>query len=221
MLIGIVGLKEHGKSTLSNVLRRYTHDLGGEFVVTKFAGPLKSMLCDLLFGMGLDKRHVEDMLEGPLKEQPSVYLEGKTPRHAMQTLGTEWGRDCISKNLWTEAWRRRAERGMDAGDVVVVDDVRLTNEAQLVKEDMGGHLIGVVRNGHAGAFAVQARTRMCVENGIYRKGEVTLIRSGGDQHPSEAEMPTLIEHCDYVLVSYEMKDAELLGMAVASQLIKR
>ncbi len=47
----------------------------------------------------------EDKIEGSLKAKPCSLLAGKTPRHAMQTLGTEWGRNCIGDGFWINLWR--------------------------------------------------------------------------------------------------------------------
>lgn len=109
----------------------------------KFAGPLK----DMLRAIGLS----EAQIEGELKEEPCAWLQGKTPRYAMQTLGCEWGRDCMGAGLWTELWVRRVQLILAAGGRVVVDDCRFPNEADEVRK-LGGvvwRLVG--RGGIAGA----------------------------------------------------------------------
>ncbi|MGV1762806.1 deoxynucleotide monophosphate kinase family protein [Rhizobium rhizogenes] len=93
----------------------------------KFAGPLKAMLAGFYRACGLDDDEIHRKLEGDLKEEPCQHLCGKTPRHAMETLGTEWGRKLIGGNLWTNAWFAKVER--TAGPVVV-DDVRFVNELE-------------------------------------------------------------------------------------------
>lgn len=114
-LIVLTGRARSGKTTVSSYLRD-THD----FKVVKFAGVLKEML----YQLGLGEAHIE----GALKEVPCEMLGGKTPRYAMQTLGTEWGRDTISKTLWVDAWRREVETLLDWGYDVVTDDCRFDNE---------------------------------------------------------------------------------------------
>lgn len=133
MLIGIIGGKGQGKSTIARHLWR---DHG--FAVVKFADPLKDMLTAI--GLRLDE------LEGDLKETPCALLCGKTPRFAMQTLGTEWGRDQIDPRFWEALWRDATRRTFSYGLDVVTDDVRFPNEMQAVR-DLGGHLLRVVRPG--------------------------------------------------------------------------
>jgi hypothetical protein len=136
-LVGFTGKAGAGKSTASHVLV----DCGWQRV--KFAGPLK----DMMRGLGLSDRHIE----GDLKEMPCDLLGGQTPRHAMQTLGTEWGRGLIHPDLWIMLARDRIVTAMAAGFNVVVDDVRFENEAALIRE-LGGYVVDVTRDG-AGAGA--------------------------------------------------------------------
>ncbi len=109
---------------------RYLTDVYG-FAPTKFAGPLKAMLR----GLGLDNLH----LEGDLKEVPCDLLGGRTPRYAMQTLGTEW-RDMMHPHLWTQAWARALpEQGR-----IVVDDLRFRHEAEASRR-LGGLVVRIDR----------------------------------------------------------------------------
>jgi len=138
MLIGICGLKWNGKTTAAKYLNQQY-----SFVHTKFASSLKNMMRSLLSNAGLDVETIERKIEGDLKEVPCEILGGKTPVFAMQTLGTEWGRDCISPYFWGDIWERRAQNAIDAGRSVVVDDVRFENEYNRVK-GMGGYVVHLV-----------------------------------------------------------------------------
>jgi hypothetical protein len=76
-----------------------------------------------------------------------------TYRRAMQTLGTEWGRDMLDKDLWLQLMRHRylswetSNRLEDVPDrFFLITDVRFKNEATWVKE-AGGLLLEVVRPG--------------------------------------------------------------------------
>lgn len=136
MIIGLCGLAGSGKSTAADYLVK---DLG--FVRRRFAGPLKNMIKVL----GLTDEHTD----GALKEVPCDLLGGRTPRYAMQTLGTEWGRDLIVKDLWIRAW----EASLPTVDDVVVDDCRFENEAAAI-EQRGGVLVYLAgRGGIAGGHS--------------------------------------------------------------------
>lgn len=134
-IIGITGLAGSGKSTIADTLAQ---DFG--FVRVKMAGPLKSMLR----AIGL----ADAEIEGELKNKPCPLLGGITPRHAMQTLGTEWGRKCINENLWVDLWSESTCSALELGDArgVVCDDVRFANEADAVRR-IGGEIWGVSRDG--------------------------------------------------------------------------
>lgn len=142
-VVGLCGLAGSGKSTAAAALVQ----VGYERV--RFAGPLKAMMAAL----GLTEREID----GDLKEEPCALLGGRTPRHAMQTVGTEWGRQMIDNELWIRAWQRAA-----AGkSLVVVDDVRFENEAAAVRA-AGGMLIRVMRPGLvAGTHASETAELAC------------------------------------------------------------
>lgn len=123
-LIVLTGKAGCGKSSVANYLIR---NYGFEPV--KFASVLK----DMLYAMGLNYDHIE----GELKEQPLDILGGKTPRYAMQTLGTEWGRDLIAKDLWVNIWKTRATKLLESGHSVVTDDCRFENELTAARDIMG------------------------------------------------------------------------------------
>jgi hypothetical protein len=134
MLIGLTGYKGTGKSTVAQFLIEYHN-----FTRCAFADPLKEML----FCLGLN----HEQLYGKDKEVPTNLLCGQTPRHAMQTLGTEWGRKLIGDQLWIDVMRRRLESS--AGFSTVIDDLRFKNEANLIRS-MGGYIGYIDRPGQHG-----------------------------------------------------------------------
>lgn len=71
-----------------------------------------------------------------------------TPRRFMQLIGTEWGRGMIGPSLWLESWKRDFddERLLDGVRLIVADDCRFPNEAELIKS-MGGIVVEIVRDG--------------------------------------------------------------------------
>lgn len=139
-IIAFTGLAGAGKSTAAFHLVAHRG-----FERVRFAGPLKAMMAAL----GL----THEQIEGREKETPCDLLGGKTPRYAMQTIGTEWGRDLIANDLWVRAWKA-AVAAIPAGVPVVVDDCRFPNEAEAVQA-AGGILVRVDRPG-AGTASIHA-----------------------------------------------------------------
>lgn len=130
-IIAIAGLAGSGKSTISKML---THQHG--FKLVKFADPLKNALR----AIGL----TEEELEGSRKALPCKLLGGRTPRYAMQTLGTEWGRNLIHDGLWTNIWKSRVKDLLADNHPVICDDCRFENEVEAVQA-LGGEIWEVRR----------------------------------------------------------------------------
>lgn len=63
---------------------------------------------------------------------------GATPRLLMQTLGTEWGRDCIYSDVWIDLFKLQASQF----ERVVCTDVRFLNEESVIRE-LGGTIIKI------------------------------------------------------------------------------
>ncbi len=142
-VIALTGLAGSGKSTAS----KYLVEKHG-YQLVKFAGPLK----DMLRAIGLSEGHIE----GAHKETDLAMLSGRTPRYAMQTLGTEWGRKCMGEDFWTNLWRSRVDGALAFGGRVVVDDCRFSNEAEEVRK-LGGVVWKIVgRGGIAGEHESEA-----------------------------------------------------------------
>lgn len=135
MIIALCGASGAGKSTLADLLTRSR--LG--FVKAPFALPIKVMLGSLLELQGV--KELPQMLNGDLREVPTPYLSGQTPRYAMRTLGTEWGRELMHDNFWVEIWRN----GIRNRRKVVVDDLRFSNELIALRE-MKAIVVKVVRD---------------------------------------------------------------------------
>jgi hypothetical protein len=132
IVVAFIGPAGSGKSEAAKYI-----DRAFGFERTRFANPLKNML---KLGLGL----THEQVDGDQKEVPTDKLCGRTPRHAMKTLGTEWGRDQIHPDLWAEAWYNT----LPNVPRVSVDDMRFPNEHKLVKKRMRGTVIRIQRAGY-------------------------------------------------------------------------
>lgn len=116
-VIGLAGPARVGKDTAADYLiGRLPH-----YGKASFADPIKAMLAE---GLGLDC----NQLHGDRKGEADPRYEC-TPRHIMQTLGTEWGRQLIHPDVWVRAMAPRVK-----GRRVIIADVRFPNEAAFVRE---------------------------------------------------------------------------------------
>ena len=121
LLIGLCGKKGSGKTYIANHFAKQY-----DAKVCRFADTLKSMMR----AMGFNERQIT----GDLKERPCDLLDGKTPRYAMQTLGTEWGRDLIHKDIWVNIAINKA---LGFEEVAIFDDVRFPNEIEAIHRNGG------------------------------------------------------------------------------------
>lgn len=161
-IIGIMGKAGSGKSHVCSLLQAEYN-----FVELNFADPLKRMLLK-----GFPNLFSFDDLWGPSENRNrKIPYFNQTIRQILQTLGTEWGRDTINKDLWTiygvslalslvekpSKYNYNKETGLkkvyDDGsranrskNGVVIGDVRFENEATKIRE-VGGIIVKVVMEG--------------------------------------------------------------------------
>jgi len=129
-IIGIAGKARSGKDTAA------------EFLMTRgvckyryaFADPIRAML---KAGFGID---MSDPAWLARKEAPIARI-GKSPRKMMQTLGTEWGRELVNRDVWIIAAQMQLERH---GKGMLISDVRFDNEAHWIRLN-GGLVIHLSR----------------------------------------------------------------------------
>lgn len=158
MLFGFSGPSGVGKTTAADYLitRR-------AFERVRFAGPLKAMVRALIRPYG----DADEWVDGVLKETVHPIL-GQTPRHVMQTLGTEWGRQCMGADFWCDLARSELSRGGD----IVIDDVRFQNEVDLIRE-LGGTVVQIRPKVMTHRTAVHASEKGCdFDRFIYNDGTV-------------------------------------------------
>jgi hypothetical protein len=139
-LIGLYSsAPQSGKSSIASYLSTYGYR------TVSFASPLKAMVRSFLTHAGYTYDQVDDLLTPAQKERVIPEL-GVSPRHLLQTLGTEWGRECISPDVWVKCWKRNVKYYLTSDLPVICDDVRFPNEAEAIRE-LGGELWLVTRPG--------------------------------------------------------------------------
>ena len=133
IVIGLTGRAGSGKSTVAERLV-CEHD----FQALAFADPLWQML--EIIGVDTDRVHVDR----EYKDHHILPGIGRTPRELIQTLGTEWGRDCIDVDLWAKIGARVASERAGRGRVIVFDDMRFPNEYEALARE-GARMWQIVR----------------------------------------------------------------------------
>lgn len=135
-LLGLAGRKGTGKDTAA-----YHLVLAHGFRQIALADPIRDGLRAML-GLSSD-----ELLDRSIKETAIDWL-GVSPRHLMQTLGTEWGRNNVARDVWLRVATRRLEaiansrQGTPAR--IVVSDIRFDDEADWIRSH-GGRVIHIRR----------------------------------------------------------------------------
>lgn len=159
-ILALTGAAGAGKDTAAKLLQE-EYGVG----LYAFASPLKAAL-NAMFNWHPSKWDDREWKE---RVQPDI---GKSPRQLAQTLGTEWGRDLVHKDLWTLLAKRHVDQAMHAGlPGIVFTDCRFQNEADIVNS-MGGLVIEIKRDG-VGAVATHSS-----ELGIGRPADGTVLNVG-------------------------------------------
>ncbi len=136
-VVALTGRAGSGKTEAARVL------VDNGYVRVKFADPLKNMLRGVFDAVAVDPQMRERYIEGDLKEEPCPLFGDKSTRHAMQTLGTEWGRNCLYDNFWADLWSDQVHLHLEAGIRVVVDDLRFANELEALKSFVGARVVRI------------------------------------------------------------------------------
>lgn len=169
-LIGLAGEAGCGKDTVAKFLCD-TH----EFHQIALAEPIRKGI-SAMFGIPN-----ECLTDRALKEQPLDHLCGKSPRYAMQTLGTEWGRN----QLCLDVWLKVAQRDIDyhqklaaANNLylngIVVSDIRFEGEAKWLR-DQGGIIWHIKRPNNPHATLTGHLSEVPI---LIAENEATIINDG-------------------------------------------
>lgn len=164
-IIGLAGKAGTGKDTAADHLEEH-HD----FARYAFAAPIRAMLAA---GLDIDDEYFHDR---ELKEAP-LPPYGVSPRHMMQTLGTEWGRNLVHPELWLLVAKMNLVRlAMQCHGGIVITDVRFDNEANWIRAQ-GGTILHI-RRPSAAAVAAHASEAGVTEHA----GDAIINNTGSLQH---------------------------------------
>lgn len=141
-IVGLFGAQGSGKTTLAHnfeTFRCLSRDRWNQDVTLythrSFADPMYEALAAMLGVTVYQVRRLD-------KNAPLEAFNGLSLRHALQTLGTEWGRTCIGDSVWVNIMKQRIEADQAKGCSTIIDDVRFDNEYDLIAE-AGGILVKV------------------------------------------------------------------------------
>lgn len=172
-LIGLYSSRpQSGKSTVADILFQHYG-----YSERRFAGPLKAMLRTVLDRAGLSAHRIHQ-IETVAKERPIEEFGGKSYRHLAQTLGTEWGRNCVDKDLWVHLTLPHLPLSR-----TVIDDVRFYNEFRRIRE-LGGQMWLIARPGVAAPNGHESEGRLdyaSFDRVIMNNGGLPYLRTQVDQ----------------------------------------
>lgn len=172
-LIGITGKAGSGKDTVAAYLGQAFN-----FQSVAFADPIRDGMRGML---GLEDKHFQH----PGKE--AVLPEfGKSPRQMMQTLGTQWARDCVNKDLWLILAAKKVKALHFEGFNVAVTDVRFNNEADYIRAS-GGSIWHVSRDGASTPHAHSS------EAGVFFEGSDKTLDNNGSLYSLYTQVNSLWE----------------------------
>lgn len=134
-IIGLTGPAGSGKDTIADWLES-THG----FERLALADPIRLGLQNML-----DLSYT--VFRPGIKEQVIPWL-GRSPRELMQTLGTEWGRHMVRRDLWLRVAERTVAAAAAAQNPIVITDIRFEDEAAWLR-GLGGAIWHVNRPGVA------------------------------------------------------------------------
>jgi hypothetical protein len=124
-----------GKTTVAKCIKQKYPTTS---VIESFAAPMKDMIEILLYHTGLPDDYVDTRFESENKDKPigvRALGERGSIRYLMQTLGTQWGRELINKNIWTDIMDQKIKQHFQHGlQFVIIDDMRFPNEAEMLEK---------------------------------------------------------------------------------------
>lgn len=183
MLIGLTGPAYAGKDSVAEHLAKQAG-----FSVESLADPIREGL-KAMFALG--EWHYR-----PENKETVIGWIGKSPRQLMQSLGTEWGRDLVSRDIWMKHLEIRTGNMLRLKESrVVISDIRMGNEAAMIHH-LGGWLWRIVRPGqqttpHADHTTEQEQQRLVPDLTLVNDGTLADL-----QHRVDEALANLITTLD-------------------------
>jgi dephospho-CoA kinase len=132
MIVGLVGLKQSGKTTIADYLvSKYN------FVQLSFADNLKKA-CQIIF------HFTDNQVNGDEKEIIDQRWN-KTPRQILQYVGTNLFRDNFDSQIWIKSLALSIDQLIKQNINIVIADVRFINEAKFIQSYDNSYLIRIER----------------------------------------------------------------------------
>lgn len=161
------GKARSGKDTAAEILK---NEFG--FAAVSFAAPIRRFLMDICQVANLEELD-------KIKAVELEILDGKTPRYAMQTVGTEWGREMINDKLWTMRAANEIKNMnlMYSINSFVISDLRFDSEYHDIKQffpDAQIRVFEIIRPENKDALIGKAATHKS-EAGLSHDIERTII----------------------------------------------
>lgn len=180
LLIGITGPALSGKNTMARHLF-----LRHGFQIVSFSDPLRAGITTMF---DLQEHHFRN----PEKDMTIEWI-GKSPRELLQTLGTEWGRDLVNRQIWCVHMHRRIRNVLYSGKNIVIPDVQFIDDARLICS-LGGKIWRVIRPGaetmpHRTHSGEQEQQRIVADQDLINDGTIDDLK----KHVTAAYLETLDE----------------------------
>lgn len=164
MIIGILGLTNSGKSTVSDILQTNYN-----FSHISFADSLKEMLSSI-FGWPIDLMKGKTSESRKWREEIDIWWANRldikefSPRWAMQHIGTDILRNHFNQDIWVASVEKKL---LNCNSDIVIDDCRFANEIEMIRQ-LNGVLIEVRR----GDYPIWHDTAIEILNLIKHDGPV-------------------------------------------------
>ena len=179
MIVALCGPAGCGKTTVAKELSLAT----GAGIVS-FALPMKHMIEELLEYYGYDEdERCRALYTQEGKAKPLSSIPGSpTPRHLLQTIGTEWGRDQVHPDIGVSAALAQAGR---CSKGAIFDDCRFNNEAAAVRL-VGGVVVHLRRK------AILGIPHHASETGVFAEPRDLHVVNDREPHLVAAQIRQLV-----------------------------